>query len=278
MKPMNPLKKILKTYLPFTKAGIQGATTYRVNFIAWFIGDIMICFVMYYVWRAVFLSSGSDTFNGFTMTDMAVFLFVSNLTGYLTGSDGSFSVGEEIRDGNIAMRLIKPVDFDMTFLFSELGQKSLTFTLIFAPMLLGVEIYKYFAFGQVMFDVGTFALYMLSTAMSYLFSFYMNVCFGFMAFFLKNLWGFNILKDSMLRFVSGSLIPLAFMPGTLRTVLEWLPFASLSYTPVMIYMGKYAGTQVLMRLGLQFVWVVSFYLFSKLIFSIAMRHVTVQGG
>lgn len=275
---MNPLKKFLKTYLPFTKAGIQGATTYRVNFIAWFIGDIMICFVMYYVWRAVFLSSGSDTFNGFTMTDMVVFLFVSNLTGYLTGSDGSYEVGEEIRDGNIAMRLIKPVDFDMTFLFNELGGKSLTFTLIFIPMLLGVELYKYFAFGQVMFDVGTFALYMLSAAMSYLFSFYMNVCFGFMAFFLKNLWGFNILKDSVLRFVSGSLIPLAFMPGTLRTVLEWLPFASLSYTPVMIYMGKYAGTQVLLRLGLQLVWVVSFYLFSKLILSIAMRHVTVQGG
>ena len=54
MKPMNPLKKFLKTYLPFTKAGIQGATTYRVNFIAWFIGDIMICFVMYYVWRCFF--------------------------------------------------------------------------------------------------------------------------------------------------------------------------------------------------------------------------------
>lgn len=272
------MRKFLKTYLPFTRAGIHGATAYRANFIAWFIGDIMYCFVMYYVWRAVFASSGSSTFNGFSMTDMVTFLFVTNLTGYLTESDGSFAVGEEVRDGNIAMRLIKPVSFDMTFLFNELGQKSLTFTLIFVPMLAGVEIYKYFAYGQVMFSIGTFALYMLSIAMSYMFSFYMNVCFGFMAFFLKNLWGFNILKSSILRFLSGSVIPLAFMPDALRSVMEWLPFSSLSYTPVMIYMGKYSEEQVIVRLVLQFIWVVAFYIISKIILSAALKHVTVQGG
>lgn len=272
------MRKFLKTYLPFTRAGIHSATAYRANFIAWFIGDIMYCFVMYYVWRAVFDSSGSGSFNGFTMTDMVVFLFVTNLTGYLTSSDGSYAVGEEVRDGNIAMRLIKPVSFDMTFLFNELGGKSLTFTLIFIPMLAGVEIYKYFAYGQVMFNIVTFGLYMLSVLMSYMFSFYMNVCFGFMAFFLKNLWGFNILKDSILRFLSGSVIPLAFMPDALREVMEWLPFASLSYTPVMIYMGKYTGEEVIMRLALQFAWVVVFWLISKMILSIALKHVTVQGG
>lgn len=272
------MRKFLKTYLPFTRAGMHTATTYRANFIAWFIGNIMYCFVMYYVWRAVFDSSGSGSFNGFTMTDMVVFLFVTNLTGYLTSSDGSFAIGEEIRDGNVAMRLIKPVSFDMTFLFNELGQASLTFTLIFIPMLAGVEIYKYFAYGHIAFNIVTFALYMLSVAMSYMFSFYMNVCFGFMAFFLKNLWGFNILKDSILRFLSGAVIPLAFMPDALRNVMEWLPFASLSYTPVMIYMGKYTGNELAIRLCLQLAWVIAFWLISKIILSVALKHVTVQGG
>lgn len=272
------MRKFLKTYLPFTRAGIHNATAYRANFIASFIGEIMYCFVMYYIWRAVFDASGSGSFSGFTMTDMVVFLFVTNLTSYITWSDGSFAVGEEIRDGNVAMRLIKPVSFDMTFLFTEMGEKSLTFTLIFVPMLAGVEIYKYFAFGHIAFSIGTFVLYILSVTMSYMFSFYMNVCFGFMAFFLKNLWGFNILKDSILKFLSGSIIPLAFMPDALRNVMEWLPFASLSYTPVMIYMGKYSGNEAIFQLALQFAWVVIFWMFSKMILSIALKHVTVQGG
>ena len=150
MHPFKALKKYLNTYLPFTRAGIQAAMAYRSNFLAWFIGSIAYCLVMYYIWLAVFHSSGEGMINGFTMTDMTVFLFISNITRYITESDGSYDVGEEIRDGNIAMRLIKPVSFDMTFLFTELGFKILTFLMIFVPMVIGVEIYKFIAFGKVM--------------------------------------------------------------------------------------------------------------------------------
>ncbi len=278
MNLLKKTRKFLKTYLPFTRAGIQMATAYRSNFIAWFAGELMYCFVMYYVWRAVFNSSGSGTFSGFTLIDMTVFLFATAITNNITGSDGSYDVGEEIKDGNIAMRLIKPVSFNSTFLFTELGWKILSASLLFVPIMTGIEVYKYFACGKIMFNAAAFALYLLSLLLSYLFSFYMNLCFGFMAFFLKNLWGFNMLKTSILKFLSGAVIPLAFMPAALQKTLEWLPFASLSYTPVMIYMNKYTGAETVLRLGMQTVWVIFFYLLSRIILSAAMRHVTVQGG
>ena len=77
---------------------------------------------MYFVWKAVFLSSEGDTFMGFTMEDMVVYLFITFLTGYLTYSDGAFAVGEEIIDGSIAMRMIRPCSFESSFLFQELLQ------------------------------------------------------------------------------------------------------------------------------------------------------------
>lgn len=275
---MQQLKKYLRTYLPFTRAGIQAAMTYRSNFLAWFLGSIVYCLVMYYIWLAVFNSSGEGMINGFTMRDMTVFLFITAMTNFLTDSDGSYDVGEEVRDGNIAMRLIKPVGFHSTFLFTEIGWKLLIFGMIFAPVVIGVEIYKFNAYGGFAFNIASFALYIFSMTMSYLFSFYMNVCFGFMAFFLKNLWGFNIIKSSILRFLSGGVLPLAFMPGALRQVLEWLPFASLCYTPVMIYIGMYSPAETALRLAVQVAWVIVFYIISKLILSTALRHVSVQGG
>ena len=275
---MHQIKKYFKTYLPFTRAGIQAAMAYRTNFIAFFFGSIFFCLVVYYIWRAVFNASGEGMMNGFTMTDMTVFLFITALTNFLTESDGSYDVGEEVRDGNIAMRLIKPVGFHSTFLFTEMGWKLLVFAMIFAPVVVGVEIYKYHAYGGFAFDIAKFLLYLLSLMMSYLFSFYMNVCFGFMAFFLKNLWGFNIIKSGILRFVSCAVVPLALLPDGLRQVLEWMPFSSLCYTPVMIYMGKYSGSEAALRLAIQCGWFTGFYLISKLILSTALRHVTVQGG
>lgn len=272
------MSKFLKTYKPFTRAGILDSLTYRFNFICFLLGEILQCFIMFFVWVAVFNSSESSTFMGFTMTDMTVYLFITFLTSYLTFSDGAYAVGEEIRDGSIAMRMIKPVSFDMTFLFQEIGNKIMVICLVFVPICAGVEIYRYLVTGTVMFNIGMFILYLVSVIFAYLISFYFNVCYGFMAFFLKNLWGSNILKGVIVDFLSGARIPLAFMPAVMQGVLQFLPFASLSYTPVMIYMGMYDSTKIIWTMVLQVFWVFALWGASKLIWSAAIKRLCVQGG
>ncbi len=270
--------KVKKIYFPFTRAGIQEMLAYRLNFLGFFLGELFYCFVMYYVWKAVFNSSGSGTFMDFSMNDMVVYLFVSNITGYLTYSSVCEYIGEEIKDGSISMRLVKPVDFDLSYLFKEFGNLIITLVIIFVPMIIGIEIYRYCASGFIMFNIVNFLLYLLSMVFAYLLSFYLNLCFGFIAFFVKNLWGFNLLKQILIKFLSGSLIPLAFMPGALKQILEFMPFASLSYTPVMLYMGKYDTAQIVFNLALQLFWMLVFFLLSKLVWKKAIEYLSIQGG
>ena len=275
---MSRMKRFLRTYRPFTRAGMQELVAYRANFICFFIGEIMSAFIMYFVWKAVFLSSDSETVMGFTMEDMTVYLFIVFLTGYLTYSDGAFAVGEEIIDGSIAMRMIRPCSFEMCFLFQELGNRLVSIAIIFVPVVGGVEIYRYAVTGTVRFDPMYFGFYILSTVIAYLISFYFNVCYGFMAFFFKNLWGTTLMKDTIVGFLSGGTIPLAFLPAGLAAVLNFLPFASLAYTPVMIYMGMYSVEEILWRMGLQVFWLLVMIGLSKLIWHSAVKRLTVQGG
>ena len=233
------MRRFLRIYLPFCKMGVQQMLAYRFNFIFFLVGEMLSSVVMYFVWLAVFNSSEGETFMGFSMTDMTVYLFVSFAVGYLTYSEGSYAVAEEIRDGSIAMRMIKPVRFDLPFLFQEIGSRSVTALIVIVPICTLVEVYRFAVTGAVVFNIVNFLLFLLSLVIAYLLSFYINVCYGFMAFFLKNLWGANVLKDAIISFLSGSKIPIAFMPAALQTVLNFLPFSSLSYTPVMIYMGMY---------------------------------------
>ena len=275
---MSRVRRFFRTYIPFSRAGIQEAVVYRANFICFLIGEIMSAFIMYFVWKAVFLSSGSETFMGFTMEDMVVYLFITFLTGYLTYSDGAFAVGEEIVDGSIAARMIRPCSFEMCFLFQELGNRLISVSMIFVPMVAGVEIYRYITCGELRFNIVYFLLYIVSLLIAYMISFYFNVCYGFMAFFFKNLWGTTLIKESLVSFLSGAIVPLAFLPSGLATVLNFLPFASLSYTPVMIYMGMYTYPQIAMRLGLQLFWMVVMFGVSKLIWRSAVKRLAVQGG
>ncbi len=272
------MSKFLKIYRPFIGAGLQEATTYRANWFFGLIGNVMACFVSYFIWKAVFVSNGSETINGFSMPQMMVYIFLIFLTSLIISSGGTYDIGEEIRDGSIAMRMIKPISYNATFLFQEIGNKIMTVCIIIVPLIVGVEIVRTVIMGRLEFNIIQFALYIISCVMAYLVNFFFNICFGFIAFVIKYLWGANLMKNCIVGFLSGSAIPLAFLPPVLEKVFLFLPFASLNYTPVMIYMGMYKGAELAFYLGLQLFWVLAFWGLSKLLWKVSARHLCVQGG
>lgn len=277
-KILKKLSDFINIYKSFTKAGVQNAMAYRTSFTFFALGESLYCIVMYFIWKAVFMSSGDNTFMGFNMTDMTVYVFLSNLVGFLTATDSTDNLADEIRDGSIIMRMIKPVNVDYSILTFEIGNKIMTLTCIFLPVMIGVEVYRYVVLGHIAFSIGNFAVFAVSVILSYLLSFYLNLIFGYLAFFLMNIWGFSILKGSIIKFFSGALIPLAFFPGMVRVVFEQLPFASLVYVPTMIYMGKFSAWETVFVLCKQVFWLAVFVLVSKMIWSWAQKRLAVQGG
>lgn len=267
-----------KKYRPFFRAGMQEILSYRLDWMLYRLGDVLMAFVTYFLWRAVFMSSANSMLGGFNLDEMVIYVFLSYITSGLTYSDGNWAVAQEVKDGSIAMRLLKPVNFNFTFLFEELGQKAIGICMITIPFYIGFFIYQTLHAATVPFSLENFLIYLLSCLLAYTLNFYFNVCYGFTAFIFKNLWGSNVLKTAIISFLSGSLIPLVFFPKIVADVLSFFPFASMVYTPVMIYLGKFSGQHILLTLGLQVFWVLIFYLLSKLIWRVTITHLSVQGG
>ncbi|PZO95933.1 ABC transporter permease [Streptococcus halichoeri] len=267
-----------KRYRPFISAGIQELITYRVNFFLYRLGDVMGAFVAFYLWKAVFDSAKQPLINGFTLSDMTFYIIMSFVTTLLTKSDSSFMIGEEVKDGSIIMRLLRPVHFAASYLFMEIGFRWIVLISVGLPFLLvisGVRVMAGLPFWQVLASI---FLYLLSLLLAFLINFYFNICFGFTAFVFKNLWGSNLLKNALVSFMSGSLIPLAFFPKVVANVLSFLPFSSLVYTPVMIVIGKYNLRQIGLALGLQLFWLLVMVVLSQLIWKKVQYQLTIQGG
>ena len=212
-------------------------------------------FVAFYFWKAVFYSSQEPLIQGFSMADITLYIIMSFVTNLLTRSDSSFMIGEGVKDGSIIMRLLRPVHFSASYLFTELGSKWLIFISVGLPFLSEIILMKILS-GQGIVEV-------LGLTILYLFSF--NISFSFTAFVFKNLWGSNLLKTSIVTFMSGRLIPLAFFPKIVSAILSLLPFSSLIYTPVMIIVGKYDASQMLQALLLHFFWLLVMVVLSQLI-------------
>ena len=66
--------------------------------------------------------------------------------------------------------------------------------------------------------------------------------------------------------------------GRLATVLGYLPFAGLMDIPFRIYVGHLAGTEAVLRLGLQVGWLVVLVLLGRLLLARGVRRVVILGG
>ena len=268
----------LNKYRPFIKVGMQGMIAYRANFFLQIIAQSLGAFVTYYLWRAIFLSSSDVSLNGFSLSEMTLYVFLSFFTALLTSSGGNWSIGEEVRDGSISMRLLKPVSFSVTYLFQEIGEKVMMIGLVAIPFMIGLTLLQFVNSAVAGLNLYNFLFYLISVTLAYLINFYFNICFGFTAFIFKNLWGSTMMKNSIIAFMSGALIPLSFFPHWIGTILQLFPFASLIYTPIMIGMGKYSGDKMFYVFCLQVFWVAFFILLEKVIWHIAIKQLNIQGG
>ena len=83
---------------------------------------------------------------------------------------------------------------------------------------------------------------------------------------------------SIVDLLSGNLIPLPFLPDSIRGILELTPFAAATDIPLRIYSGDIAGTDILSRLLLQLFWLIFTAALGKLMMDRALRRAVIQGG
>lgn len=275
---MKNLKRKLHIYWPFSKSVIQVMLSYRINFFMFVFGDLLKTFVIYYLWKAVFMNSSSSTLNGFTVSDMIIYIFISNITLGTIMNNVDSVIGSEVKDGSIAINLIRPINYHIRMLFHSLGSLLYGTAFVGIPLWIGLVLVRYFSAGELPPDIVTILVYLLSLALGFLIMFLFNFCFGLIAFYVTNLWGVAHLKNALVGFFSGEIIPIAFFPLWLQNGLKFVPFGSINYTPVMIYLRKITGTGIIMAIGVQLLWLALLFFISRWLWNRAVNRLTILGG
>ena len=78
--------------------------------------------------------------------------------------------------------------------------------------------------------------------------------------------------------LSGSMIPLWFMPEWMSGIVEYSPFSSIYFTPVQIYLGQLSYEDIAYKCGLQLVWIGIIYMIGNLLWAKGKKKLVVQGG
>ncbi len=267
------LAPALRKYRRFAALAVQETLAYRVPYVVNMVSIVVTYVVIFFIWAAVF--SGKASVGDYAWAEMKTYLVISLFMSALVSGSSEYRISRQIRTGNIAIELLRPADYQISSLAITLGN-SLSEGVLVSAACLGFALAT--GPGVLPPDALSWVLFVLSCLVAFATKFLLVYVFGLACFWTNSLMGISWLRKGLTDFFSGALIPLAFFPGWLRGIADWLPFRNVVWVPAGAFTGRIAGMTLARDLAVGVAWIVALWFIARFIWSRAMRKVTIQGG
>lgn len=264
-----------RRYLTLTRAGIIEALQFRLSTFIIFVGNLLYLIVIYFLWKAIYASSGSDVVNGMTFSDTLIYLVLATALYNFMEMYIVWEIGRNIQSGKIVLDLLKPMKYRSYLFWSFSGSFITQFFLTFLPTFIVVACVTH---GTI--HMGTnLLLFAISVVMAVSINFSIDYIVGTICLYTESIWGVNMMKQVIVLLLSGATIPIAFFPETLKRIVYCLPFQSIYNAPLSILLdGNSNSGSPLVTLGLQLFWCITMMIISKMFWKVSLRQITVNGG
>jgi ABC-2 type transport system permease protein len=237
-----------------------------------FVVQILAITVFVYFWRAVYAQT--DTLGGLNLQQTLNYILLAQVLLPALQSYLIFEIGYLIREGQVGIELLRPVDFQLRYYVQGLANMALTLALKLPLLLLAWAVFGL----RLTADPAVWTAFLVSLLLGATVLFLFDWIFACLAFYSTEVWGLGVLREGVATFFSGALIPLVMMPDWLQSVAYSLPFAQVVYVPVSILSGVTPLGDAPRLWLVQVAWVLGLALVSRVIFNHAVKKVTVQGG
>lgn len=262
----------LGPYLAYAKKSFLARSAYRFDHLMGIVNTVLRVFIYWEIYRALY--AGRSQVDGITMM-MVTTSFVLSLCMNSVFRVNDFFIPDMIRDGSIANELLRPICIQGRMVAENLGNALFDLVFRFAPALL----VSLFLVG-IMKPAGVlmFLLFLISALLGYGVLWSISFATQMLSFWLINVWSIVTIKNVFIDILSGSMIPLWFMPDWMDGVIRFTPFASIYFTPVQIYLGQLSYQEILSQCLIQVFWIIVIYMAGHYLWLKGQKKLVVQGG
>ena len=272
------MKSRLRKYLIFVKSGFQTVIAYRGSVFLWFIGGIINAVIMCLLWWAIFNASDGDVIQGYTLPQMMMYMMLSAVIGEISFSMTMSEIGEDVREGVIGMRLMKPINYRAQLGFSTVGGFLARLLILGIPMVVIATLVSVFGFGLEGLKWYNVLLFIPAVFLAVMFSDTLGFLFGQLAFRTQAMFGVDTILTVIVGFLSGAMVPIALFPNWAQNVLYYTPFPSMMSMPIRLFLGQMSPLETLTAFGISVLWLAVLNLLGALLYKSSVRHVVVFGG
>lgn len=234
---------------------------------------VLILYIFTQLWNATDRFQDVREATGFSIPQLIWYLaFTESIIMSAAGIRGT-SVDHDVRTGDLAYRLTKPIPYPCFQFGSDLGTRVFRF---FLNLAVGIGV-SLAVVGPIplapLAVLAAISLTLLVFVVDWIWVFSISV----LSFWIEDTFGIHLLYRRLLMLLGGMLLPLEAYPDWLRSVCERLPFAYMVYHPSRLFVldrpdGFLHAVGVVLILGI--VGLIP----ALLLYRLGLRQVSAQGG
>jgi ABC-2 type transport system permease protein len=233
---------------------------------------VIILYTFTQLWRATSGSVDVQRTTGFSLPQLIWYLAFTEAIA-LSSSLRYEEVDREVRSGDIAYRLARPMPYPAFHLGSHLGDRLLRFTL---TLVLGVAV-AWLVAGPVSLRPLAVGAAVLTALTSFLVDWIWMFTLALLAFWVEDTSGLQLLYRRAVMLLGGMLVPLEAYPDWLARIARALPFRFMMYEPARLFVAPSVS-----GLGRLLFWQAAFGLLGLaallVVYRAGLKRVSAQGG
>ncbi|MET3600720.1 ABC transporter permease [Martelella mangrovi] len=261
-------------YLAIFRNSLHVALTYRGRFFLQVLESYIASVALASIWQAVY--GNSSSVDGISLQEAITYstLGFTVLTAWRWRRTLR-ELGRQIKSGDIAVHLLKPVNFPMKLFAESCGQKLFEVIVVGCPALALIAL----TYGlEPPVDLSHCALFLLFFLLSFFLMFLVVLIGGLGTLYLYKEEPVEWTISACVVLLSGQAIPLRFYPETVQVLITHLPFSWISFYPAAVYLGKVEAPDAFGLLSIGIVWSATLALVAHALWGRLVNHLTVQGG
>ncbi|MET9325266.1 ABC-2 family transporter protein [Tsukamurella sp. NPDC003166] len=268
-------RSIVLPYARLTVAGFRQQSTYLGAAAAGVFTNAVFGFIKMAILLAT-LSGAGGTAGGYTPQLMVSYIFLSQ--GMLTaigafGGDGSLA--ERIRNGDIAVDFLRPVNVQAATLATAVGGAVYSLIPRALPLVVIGAATSMMAWAA---EPAAYPLGALSVLLSIVLAQALLYCVQILGFWVVDTRGIQTFYVVAGTFLMGMFVPVGLFPEWLARIAECTPFASILMPPCDILSGRIDATAGLTAVAVQAGWTVAVLALGHGLTLAGRRRLEVQGG
>jgi ABC-2 type transport system permease protein len=265
------LRNTARAWPTLLRVGFAEAVAYRAEMFIWVLATTM-PLVMLALWSTV---AREAPIGRYGETEFTAYFLATFVVRQLTGSWVFYEMNFAVRNGTLAMRLLRPVHPLWAYAAEALAAMPLRLVVSLPVAIIALVVVGSRGMTH---DPVLWGMWGASVIGSWLITLLVNLLIGCASFYIESSLK---LMDAWLVFffvLSGYIIPIDLFPAGLRAIVAWLPFRFQIGFPVEVMTGAHDRAGALALLGGQWLWVLAGFGATALAWRGGLRQFAAYGG